>query len=190
MTFSLSMSISPGPVNIMILSSAANYGFKKTFAFVSGAAIGFTLLLSFIGFIQIVQAYPFLLRYLGMAGAMFIAYMGYKIMLSKPDINITKNKLPKFYQGFLMQWLNPKAWIACVSGVSLFSSASNYQPLLTFIIIYFMIVYASLFIWSIVGDKMASLISSKTRLIWFNRLMGSALIVTAVYLFILELFQV
>ena len=44
--FSLSMSISPGPVNLTILTSSMNYGVKATFAFISGATIGFTLLLA------------------------------------------------------------------------------------------------------------------------------------------------
>jgi threonine/homoserine/homoserine lactone efflux protein len=48
-SFSLTMSISPGPVNMVIISSGASYGVRKTFSFVSGVTIGFTLLLLFIG---------------------------------------------------------------------------------------------------------------------------------------------
>ena len=49
--------------------------------------------------------------------------MGYKIMISKPTIEVKNINIPKFYDGFLLQWLNPKAWISCVSGVSIFASA-------------------------------------------------------------------
>jgi threonine/homoserine/homoserine lactone efflux protein len=48
-SFSLVMSISPGPVNMVIVSSGASYGVRKTFSFVSGGTIGFTSLLLFIG---------------------------------------------------------------------------------------------------------------------------------------------
>lgn len=48
--FSLTLSFSPGPVNMVIISSGAVHGFRKTFSFVSGATIGFTLLLIFICF--------------------------------------------------------------------------------------------------------------------------------------------
>ena len=125
MSFSLAMSISPGPVNMVILSSGVNYGVKKTIPYVSGATIGFTLLLLFIGlgFFQFINTYPFLLTYLAAAGSAYIIYMGYKIAISKPDIQVNQNDLPKFHSGFFLQWLNPKAWIACVSGVSIFSSA-------------------------------------------------------------------
>lgn len=59
--FSLAMSISPGPVNMVIVSSGINYGIKRTMPYVSGATIGFTLLLLFIGlgFFQVINAFPF-----------------------------------------------------------------------------------------------------------------------------------
>ncbi|MCS6067628.1 LysE family transporter [Klebsiella variicola subsp. variicola] len=48
--FSLALSFSPGPVNMVIISSGVMHGFRKTFAFVSGATLGFTLLLIFVSF--------------------------------------------------------------------------------------------------------------------------------------------
>ena len=80
-SFSLAMSISPGPVNMIILSSSANYGVRRTFTFVSGATIGFSLLLLFIGlgFDKVINTYPFFLKYLAVVGSLFIVYMGFKI---------------------------------------------------------------------------------------------------------------
>jgi threonine/homoserine/homoserine lactone efflux protein len=109
--------------------------------------------------------------------------MGYKIASSKPEMKANKNnKIPKFYEGFLLQWLNPKAWIACVSGVSIFSVAQNINPFLTFSSIYFIVCYASLGAWALLGAKMSSFLNSHLRLRLFNLLMGLLLIVTAVYL--------
>ncbi len=133
-SFSLVMSITPGPVNMIILSSGISYGVKRTIPYVSGATVGFTLLLLFIGFgfSRFINAYPFFLTYLAIVGSLYIIYMGYKIAFSKPELEIRKNDIPKFYEGFLLQWINPKAWIACVSGASIFSSAESYDPFLTF----------------------------------------------------------
>lgn len=44
-SFALSMSISPGPVNLVTLGSGINHGFLRTLPFVAGASIGFTLIL-------------------------------------------------------------------------------------------------------------------------------------------------
>jgi threonine/homoserine/homoserine lactone efflux protein len=61
LSFFFVMSISPGPVNMDIVSSGARYGVRKTFSFVSGAAIGFILLLLFIGlgFYKVIELYPY-----------------------------------------------------------------------------------------------------------------------------------
>jgi threonine/homoserine/homoserine lactone efflux protein len=183
-SFSLAMSISPGPVNMVILSSGANYGVRKTFSFVSGGTIGFTSLLLFIGlgFYKVIDLYPLLLKYLAISGSLFIVYMGYLIASSKPKLDINEQNLPTFMQGFLLQWLNPKAWIASVSGVSLFSVPENNQVFLTFLLIYFLVCYLSLFSWSVLGDKVTILLSNQLRLNLFNQLMGGLLIVTACFL--------
>lgn len=183
--FSLAMSISPGPVNMVIVSSGANYGIKRTMPYVSGATIGFTLLLLFIGlgFFQVINAYPAFLKYLAFGGSLFIMYIGYKIASSKPEINVNKEgSTPKFFEGFLLQWLNPKAWIACVSGASIFSSTESYAPFLTFTTIYFLVCYASLAVWAVLGDRVSILLNSHFRLRFFNFLMGFLLILTAGYL--------
>lgn len=183
--FSLAMSISPGPVNMVIISSGVNHGVRNTVPYVSGATIGFTLLLLFIGlgFFQVINVFPSFLKYLALAGSLFIMYMGYKIASSKPELELKKeSSVPKFYEGFLLQWLNPKAWIACVSGASIFSSASSYAPFLTFVSIYFVVCYASLAAWAVLGSGISSLLSNHIRLYIFNIFMGSLLILTAAYL--------
>ena len=72
--FSLVMSISPGPVNIVIVSSGVNYGVKRTMPYVLGATIGFVLLLLFtgLGFFQVINVFPFFLKYLSIAGSLFV----------------------------------------------------------------------------------------------------------------------
>lgn len=178
---SFAMSISPGPVNILIISSGINHGFKKTFAFVSGATIGFTLLLIFVGFgfIATLEKYPLILKVLSIFGSIFIIYMGYKIAISSIELNCEDKsaKKLKFYEGFLLQWLNPKAWVVTVAGVSLYSSSNT--ELIVFIGIYFIICYSSLSFWAFFGDKGSLLLSKPKRLKTFNILMGGLLVLSA-----------
>lgn len=183
-SFSLAMSITPGPVNTIILSSGINYGVKKTIPYLSGATVGFTLLLLFIGFgfSQFINIYPFFLSYLAIAGSLYIIYMGYKIASSKPKLEVGKTDAPKFYEVFLLQWINPKAWIACISGTSIFSSTESYNQFLTFTIIYFIVCYISLGVWAILGDKISYLLKDHFRLRLFNFIMGLLLMITAGYL--------
>lgn len=183
-SFSLAMSISPGPVNMIVVSSGASYGVRKTFPFVSGATIGFTLLLLFLGlgFYKVIDLYPSILKYLAVMGSVLIIHMGYLIASSKPALDIKEQKQPTFIQGFLLQWLNPKAWIACVAGISLFSVPDSHQLFLTFSLVYFLTCYFSLLFWSVLGDKVTIFLNSESKLKFFNQLMGGLLIITACFL--------
>ncbi len=187
-SFSLAMSISPGPVNMMIISSGINHGVKKTMPFVSGATVGFTLLLVLIGLglMNVVNLYPSLLGFIEIAGASFIIYMGYKIANSVSELTLKNQdkKTLKFYEGFLLQWLNPKAWIACVSGVSMFVSSNS--AFLIFVIIYFVVCYISLSLWGVLGQKATIFLNTAIRLKLFNIVMGGILIFSASSLIIIK----
>lgn len=188
-SFSLAMSISPGPVNMMIISSGINHGFSKTFSFISGATIGFTLLLILIalGFANVMELYPLVFSFLEVIGALFIIYIGYKIASSKGQLNIEKSeqKTLKFYEGFLLQWLNPKAWVACISGVSMFSINEN--SLIIFVVMYFVVCYVSLSFWGVLGQKATRYLNTNMRLQLFNITMGTILIISALSLIISNL---
>lgn len=182
--FSLTMSISPGPVNMTILASGTSHGFRRTLPFVSGATIGFTLLLLSLGLglMQFITAYPLFLQYLSIAGSSFILYVGYKIASATPDISVKEASCPNFKQGFLMQWLNPKAWLACIAGISMFTDAHSPAPFLLFSGLYFIICYASLTLWALLGSRVGLLLVTKKSIRAFNISMGSLLCLCAVYL--------
>jgi threonine/homoserine/homoserine lactone efflux protein len=181
--FSLAMSITPGPVNIIILSSSINHGIKKTFHFVTGATIGFVALLLVVGFLffQLVNYFPNIIDCLEILGSLYIAYLGYKIAVSKNDLTITKPQPPKYYEGIILQWANPKAWIACMSGTTIFYQHNNSQTFLIFTIIYFIVCYACLTSWAIFGKGVSLLLNKALYLRIFNFIMGFSLILIAVY---------
>mgnify|MGYP003683078129 CR=1 FL=1 len=188
--FSFSMSISPGPVNFISLFSGLNYGFKRTFPFVSGATIGFSLLLLTVGLglYQILDSNPFLIKFMSGLGSLFIIYMGYKTYYANSELQHKDQGVPSFLNGFLMQWLNPKAWIACVSGTSLFMKPNDFTPLIMFCTLYFLICYIGIALWSFMGTRIQKILMNKKRRILFNRIMGSTLVALAIYLFCSQIF--
>ena len=144
--FSFSMSISPGPVNLITLSTGVNHGFKKALPFVSGATIGFSFLLLAVGLglDQAAAKYPQILKVLSIGGILILAYIGYQIAFSLPTIDASSKAKPSFFQGVLLQWCNPKAWVACLAGVSAFNLTASVLKLLAFVGIYFLICYVSI----------------------------------------------
>lgn len=186
--FSLSMSISPGPVNMLTLSTGVNHGFRKAMPFVSGATTGFSLLLLLVGLgiTKVASDNTEFLRLLAVIGSGYIIYLGYCVASAKPNIEVESKSRPGWWLGALLQWLNPKAWTACLAGVSLFNLADSIPMLLLFVGLYFVICYASIASWALVGARMQNLLSSRTKVRFFNVLMGGMLILVAFYLLVLQ----
>lgn len=184
--FSMIMSITPGPVNLVTLNSGLHYGFRLTMPYVLGATLGFTLLLLILGMglASVIMAYPMILQYLSYMGASYMFYMGYKIMKSKASLGNQSeiNQAPQFKDGALLQWSNPKAWMACLSGLSIFTSATSIMPLIVFVCIYFVICYVCIGLWAAAGMKLKALLSGERSMRWFTRLMGLLLIATSIYI--------
>lgn len=184
-TFALAMSISPGPVNIITLSSGANHGFWRTLPFVSGATIGFTALLFFLGIgaVELIQLYPTAMKAIGYLGTTFILYMAFKIFTSHGTLSIEDIKTPKFHEGALLQWLNPKAWIACVSGITAFTTKGEFSSLALFCGLFFIMCYVSIAFWAVLGSKAQHFLRTNKQQRTFNTVMSTGLTLVAVYLF-------
>lgn len=188
--FSFVMSFSPGPVNLISLSIGLNKGFKIAIPFVSGATIGFTLLLFSIGLGlgSFTKQFPVSMNILSIAGSIFIMYMGYKMSGSKSALKLEGNRSPTFLEGALLQLLNPKAWAACLAGITAFDAADDFPKLLLFTTIYFLICYVGIGSWAFVGGKIFHRLSSPSSLITFNKIMGIGLIFVGLYLLLQRFF--
>ena len=84
-----------------------------------------------------------------------------------------------------MQWLNPKAWIACLSGITAFQVAHSVSLLMTFTTLYLIICFISISCWAALGNKLQNLLQHPQHLMRFNQVMGAGLILIAGYLLII-----
>lgn len=182
--FSLVMSISPGPVNLIAMSIGANRGVKAALPFVSGATFGFTLLLLLIGLgLEIALGKnEFFLTLFSAIGSIFIIYLGYKVSQSDTLLESNSNDSKAFVNGALLQWLNPKAWGACLAGITAFGAAQNSPTLILFCSIYFVICFIGIGTWSFIGERIFHYLDSQEKLKLFNRTMGASLILIGVFL--------
>ncbi len=85
-TFAFVGAFTPGPNNIMLMTSGANVGFVRTIPHMLGVIFGFAFMLILVGFglIQIFQTYPQLEFILQMVSAIYLSYLAYKIARSEP----------------------------------------------------------------------------------------------------------
>jgi len=182
--FALTMSISPGPVNLITLSTGLNHGVRKAVGFVSGATIAFTLLLLFIGLgLQAVaDQMGILLDVLTVLGAALIIYFGYKLATSDGQLDITDHPVPGFWQGAALQWFNPKAWGACIAAVSIFNLENSKPDLYFFVALYCFICFFGIGSWAVFGSRIDKWLNTVRRRVAFNAVLGIILIALAVLL--------
>jgi len=183
--FALASSITPGPVNIVALSSGAQFGWRASLRHVTGATLGFTLLLVLIGLglNELLLFVPSLTRGIQLAGVAFLLYMAWKLATDDGSLNTRQpGKQPTMTLGAVMQWLNPKAWLACVAGMGAFVANGEARLVWQFAAVYFVICYGSIACWAFAGTFLRHYLDNPRGMRLFNRLMAFLLALSAIYL--------
>lgn len=184
-TFALVASITPGPVNIVALSSGAQFGFRASQRHVAGATLGFVLLLVLmgLGLHEVLQLWPALTQVVQWAGVAFLLFMAWKLAADNGELGAEDSaRAPSMMYGAVMQWLNPKAWLACVAGMGAFVADGEARLVWQFAAIYLVICYVSVACWAYAGTYLRQYLRSASNLRWFNRTMALLLALSAVYL--------
>lgn len=183
--FSLVASISPGPVNIVAMSAGMRHGFVRSMWFVTGATIGFVVLLVFVGFglSAAIRWLPNLLAVVRWAGVLFLIYMAVGLATDGGAMSPGRAATaPSAVDGALLQWLNPKAWLASIAGMGVFSAGADVDRLLVFTTVYFIICYLSIGCWAIAGTVLRRWVADPSKIRLMNRLLAALLTVSAAYL--------
>ena len=111
-SFYFVMYVTPGPNNAMVLASGLKFGFIKTIPHMTGITIGHVLQLVLVclGLGKIFQIFPHLQDILKILCALYLLYLGYKIIGSFSKIKEDDSRPLKFHEASLFQLINPKAW--------------------------------------------------------------------------------
>lgn len=185
--FALAASISPGPVNLVCLSSGTRYPVSRGLVFVTGATLGFIALFIAVGFglYSLLTMLPIFEEVLRWAGVAFLLYLSVKLALDNgrlPEGDTVR--APGFTTGALMQWLNPKAWLASASGIGAYTSANDLDQVLVFASVYLPICWLSLACWVYAGAFLRRYVQRPVVLVVVNRVLALLLAASCLYLVI------
>lgn len=177
--FAFSMSATPGPNNMMLTASGANYGFRRTVPHMMGITIGCMVLMSAValGLGALFQQWPPLQAALKVAGSLYLLRLAWKIAcapaLDQAKLN-AKSKPLTFLQAAAFQFANPKAWVMTISGIASFSLAGDafIGSALVLILLMGLTNLPSIAIWAGFGVAIGRLLRTPQHWLWFNRLMG------------------
>lgn len=185
--FALAASISPGPVNLVCLSSGTRYPLSKGLIFVTGATLGFIALFITIGLglytvLAVVPGFNAILRWAGVAFLLYLSVQLFRDNGRLPEGE--SHKAPGFITGAIMQWLNPKAWLASASGIGAYTSGHDLREVIIFAVLYMPICWLSLSCWVYAGAFLRRYIHQPRILVILNRVLAVLLATSCIYLLI------
>ena len=112
----------PGPNNIMAMSNAGRYGFKKSIRFNAGVFFGFLIIMVLGSFLSVTlfNLIPAIKPLMTFIGASYILWLAWKTYKSKPHAEDESKATNTFAAGILLQFVNVKVIIYCITIVSTF----------------------------------------------------------------------
>ena len=182
--FAFASSASPGPNNMMLMSSGLTYGFKRTIPHMLGVSLGHAAMLICIGLGlgQAFEAVPQLYTALKVAGASYMLYLAYKIATSGPIKAKEGTAKPfSFLQAAAFQWVNPKAVIMAITAVSLYTTHENYTAQVLLVGLVFCLVnLPSVSIWAFFGTALRQFLKDAKKVRIFNICMAGLLVLSLI----------
>lgn len=128
--FATVMFITPGPNNIMLLSSGLTYGFRPTVPHILGITFGFAFMVGAVGvgLGTIFIAYPILQTILKYAGVAYLVYLAAAIATSGPvSTGQDNSRRPMTFWGAAMfQWVNVKGWVMVIGTITAYAAIATY----------------------------------------------------------------
>lgn len=140
--FAVSTTVTPGPNNIMIMTSGLNFGLQRSLPHLMGICLGFPLMVAGvgIGFGVVFEKFPIAHEIIKILGVLYLLYLAYLVATSAPksleasdketsdkdasnkDKHQEKTKPLTFLQAALFQWVNPKAWVMATGAVAAYTT--------------------------------------------------------------------
>ena len=182
-TFCFVSSATPGPNNLMLMASGANFGVRRTIPHWLGIGIGFTAMIVLVGLglIGLFEVYPVIYKILKIASIVFLVYLAWKIANAAPlqKTDVTGSPL-SFFQAAAFQWVNPKAWAMALTAVTVYSPSQSATAILGTALIFGIINLPSCSLWIFIGQQIRRWLTDRFRTRVFNISM-SILLLTSLY---------
>lgn len=179
--FAASTTVTPGPNNIMIMTSGLNYGIKKSIPHLLGICFGFPAMVIMVGlgFSVVFEMYPLFHEVIKVVGVVYLLYLAWLIASSLPASLEGNNAKPfSFTQAALFQWVNPKAWVMATGAVSAYTTISTdiLSQVIFIALAFFIVAFPCVGIWLVFGVGLKKYFNSPKHQKIFNLSMALLLI--------------
>ncbi|MEY2781627.1 MAG: Cysteine/O-acetylserine efflux protein [Pseudomonadota bacterium] len=180
-------SFTPGPNTTLSTTLAVNGGLKRAMRFVLAVPIGWAMLLalSALGVGSLVQAWPLLRSAIVLGGVGYLLWLALRLWRIREWTNSVHASLEVgFLQGVMLQFLNIKAWMLALSITAGWIAGQADVPQRLVFVMPIMMFYAfsSNLAYALLGALLRQWLAQGQRLLVFNRIMSSALVLTAAWM--------
>lgn len=182
--FAISTSFSPGPNNLLLVTSGAKFGLSRTWRHIMGVAFGFPVMVAVIAIFlgAVFQALPWLHTALNYVGAAYLLYLTWKLLMA--DGSVKEGNVGKpigFVEAALFQWVNPKAWVMGTGAIAAYTTTAGFGVEVAAIVVVFTIVgLGSSVTWASFGSFIARFLHTPARMRAFNIALGLMLLASIV----------
>ena len=178
--FAAVMFFTPGPNNIMVMSSGLTYGFRRTLPHIAGVVIGFAFMVGAVGlgFGTVFIAFPILQVILKYAGAAYLVYLAVQIAMAGPPKPGETGRGPMTFWGAAMfQWVNVKGWVAIIGTITAYAAIASFPFNIVIQVLTFLAMgTASITIWTLFGSALRPFLTSPRAVRAFNLAMAALLL--------------
>ena len=161
--FAFSQVATPGPANMIMLSTGAKYGFRNALPFVFGVIVGKQIIIWPIGFglMLLNKDHPYIFIFFKYISAGYILWLAWRIANMRISAKTSDRPAPGFLSGLIVHPLNPKAWALITTGFTNF--VDPISPVLystaTVAFCLFGVQVVCHPIWTLFGERIAILVS-------------------------------
>ena len=181
--FAFVSSITPGPNNLMLMASGANFGFRRTVPHMLGIGLGFAFMVLMVGagLIRLFEAWPVTYTAMKLGAVAYLLYLAWKIANAAPAKTGAAAGRPfTFLQAAAFQWVNPKAWAMALTAISAYTPERSMAAIALVAVVFGVVNLPSVGTWTVLGQQMARLLRNPAQLRAFNWIMA-ALLVASLY---------
>lgn len=183
MTYCLVMSGTPGPNNVMLTTSGANFGYRNTLPQILGIVFGGFVLTAAccLGLGTLFIAYPVAQQVLRVGGALYLVWLAWKLTGARITEAGALSRAPGFVHGALFQLVNPKSWLKAITLASVFMPdwLAPWPAALLVATLGALIGFPAISMWALFGMGIRRVLTQPQAQRLFNLAMGGTLLVLA-----------
>ncbi|WP_263265014.1 LysE family translocator [Pseudomonas sp. RIT-PI-S] len=181
--FAFVASITPGPTNLIVLSTSARRGWRACVPIILGACAGAALVVWLAGTgagsaLLVLPGVRPVMSALGLAWILWLAWQIFTAPVTPRAAQQDNARELGLLGAALLQWVNPKTWLMALAVVGVFTAQG--QPLNALCLAFFLVSLPCMSAWALLGVGTSRWLDSPAQMRWLNRGLALLLAISSV----------